>query len=340
VNQLSAGVTEEAVATRRTVKWQLKLFPWLITGGCFLYLYTRLSAVAERQGRGLVPYLTEIFENVSWSSWLALMIPYCIFFFLIDTLILTRVINWFNAKISYREILPVRASSYILSIINEQVSKGAIALYLRQKAGVPGWEVGSSMLFLMFCEFCELLLWATIGVALQWDRFPPVFHSIPWIAVGFLSVFAFAQLFAGKISAISPFLNKPIFSSFRRAKLWQYAAVVAMRTPALLSGVVIYTLVLRLFGVNATFSEMLGYVPVVFFGASTPGPMRSVAIVLWVILFPEHPGEMTAFGFVQHNFFIFFNATIGLIFLRRAMKDLSLSNLAGITSAGKLKQPY
>ena len=50
--------------------------------------------------------------------------------------------------------------------------------------------------------------------------------------------------------------------------------------------------------------------------------MRSVAITLWVVLFPERPGEMTAFGFVMHNFFIFFNAAIGLVFLRRANREL------------------
>jgi hypothetical protein len=31
---------------------------------------------------------------------------------------------------------------------------------------------------------------------------------------------------------------------------------------------------------------------------------------------------MTTFGFVQHNFFIFFNAAIGLLFLRRANREL------------------
>jgi hypothetical protein len=31
---------------------------------------------------------------------------------------------------------------------------------------------------------------------------------------------------------------------------------------------------------------------------------------------------MTAFGFVMHNFFIFFNAGIGLLFLRRATREL------------------
>ena len=95
-----------------------------------------------------------------------------------------------------------------------------------------------------------------------------------------------------------------------------------LRTPALLSAVVVYTLALRLFGVDAHFLDMLGYLPVIFFGAATPGPMRSVAIVLWVTLFPEHEGEMATFGFVQHNFFIFFNAAIGLLFLRRANREL------------------
>ena len=90
----------------------------------------------------------------------------------------------------------------------------------------------------------------------------------------------------------------------------------------MLGAVVIYTLALRLFSIEASFSEVLGYLPVIFFGATTPGPMRSVAIVLWVVLFPEKPGEITAFGFVQHNFFILFNAAIGLLFLRRATQEL------------------
>jgi len=51
--------------------------------------------------------------------------------------------------------------------------------------------------------------------------------------------------------------------------------------------------------------------------------MHSVAIVLWVILFPDRPAEMTAFGFVQHNFFVLFNAAVGLVFLRRAMRALA-----------------
>ena len=50
--------------------------------------------------------------------------------------------------------------------------------------------------------------------------------------------------------------------------------------------------------------------------------MRAAAITSWVILFPENEGQMAAFGFVQHNFFILFNALLGLLFWRRAQRDL------------------
>ena len=43
---------------------------------------------------------------------------------------------------------------------------------------------------------------------------------------------------------------------------------------------------------------------------------------VYVTLFPEKPAEMTAFGIVQHNFLIFFNAAIGVLFLRRPNREL------------------
>ncbi len=258
---------------------------------------------------------------MSWPRWLALILPYCLLFLLIDTLVVWRVISWFNARLSYVDVLPIRASAYILSIVNEQVSKGAIALYLSRREGIPAWEVGSSMLFVMFCEYYYLLGWATVGVTLQWDRFPRIFHFIPWIAAASAAFFVVLHLFfTGRIGAGIALRDRPIFRAFRRATVWHYVGVLVLRSPAMLGAVVVYTLALRLFGVQASFGELLGYLPVIFFGAGMPGPMHSVAIVLWVVLFPEKAGAMTAFGFVQHNFFVLFNAAIGLLFLRRATR--------------------
>ena len=62
------------------------------------------------------------------------MIPYSAFFFLIDSAVVWRVINWYNTRIAYGDILPIRGSSYILSIINEQVGKGAMGVYLYRRS--------------------------------------------------------------------------------------------------------------------------------------------------------------------------------------------------------------
>lgn len=300
-----------------------RLLPWLITAACFAYLYVRLDRAAAAEGQRLLPYLATIFAHVPWSRWLMLMIPYCTLFLLVDSLVVWRVTSWFNARLSYRDVLPIRASAYILSIVNEQVSKGAIALYLSRRHGIPAWEVGSSMLFIMFCEYYFLLGWATVGVLLQWDRFPKIFHAIPWIALASAAVFVVVHLFfRGRIGAALAVRERPIFRAFRMAKVRHYLAVLALRSPVMLAAVVVYAMALRLFGVTVGVVEMLGYLPVIFFGAAMPGPMHSVAVVLWVVLFPERPGEMTTFGFVQHNFFVLFNAAVGLLFLRRATREL------------------
>jgi hypothetical protein len=300
-----------------------RLAPWLITAGCFAFLYLRLERAAGAQGETLLPYLAGVFGRVAWSRWLLLMIPYCTLFLLVDSLVVWRVIGWFNAPLRYRDVVPIRASGYILSIVNEQVSKGAIALYLGRRQGIPAWEVGSSMLFIMVCEYCYLLGWATLGVLLQWHRLPPVFHAIPVIAVASGVVLALAHLVVrGTFGAARAPRSRPLLRAFRMARLYHYAAIIALRSPLMLAAVVTYTVALHLFGVTVGLLEMLGYLPVIFFGAAMPGPMRSVAIVLWVVLFPERPGEMTAFAFVQHNFFILFNAAVGLLFLRRATREL------------------
>jgi hypothetical protein len=306
----------------KTPLWQHAL-PWLITIACFAYLYNRIDAQAARSGSTALQFLLDVFAKVSWGKWLALMIPYSALFFLIDSTVVWRVINWFNTRVRYVDILPIRASTYILSIINEQVGKGAMALFLNRRYEVPGWQVASSMLFIMFCEFYYLLLWALVGVFLGWDQLPDELHAIPLIAAAAAIVFVIWILyFRGAIAPRSALRDRHLLHAFRQASLAQYGVIVLLRSPALLSAVVVYTLALRLFGVEVGFVEMLGYLPVIFFGAATPGPMRSVAITLWVTLFPENPAEMAAFGLVQHNFFIFFNAAIGLLFLRRAKREL------------------
>jgi hypothetical protein len=321
-----SAVEEEAAETtgpRRKPSLVKRLIPWVITIACFAFLYTRISGPAAAQGMSVVGYLGAVFASVNWLAWLGLMIPYSLFFFAVDSLIVWRVINWFDAKVKYTDIMPVRASTYIISILNEQVGKGAMALYLNRREGVPGWKLASSMLFIMVCELLYLCAWANVGLALQWDNLPAVFRGLPWVGLAIVAIFAVLYLyFRGVILPNVKLRDKQLVHAFREAKLGQYAIILLLRSPALLAAVVVYSEALSLFGIEFGYLQMLGILPVIFFGASIPGPFRAVAVSLWVVLFPEYPAEMSAFGLVQHNFFILFNAVIGLVFLRRAQKEL------------------
>lgn len=295
-----------------------------ITIACFVFLYSRLNSAAAREGLTLVDYMTRVFSQVAWAPWLALMMAYSCFYFLVDTRVTTSALQWFiDARIRYRDILPIRASAYIISIFSEQIGKGAMAYYLNRRDGVPGWEVGSVMLFIMFCEVFYLMAWAAIGYAFGGAALPGVFSLIPWIALGGAVVLALWILyFNGTILPGSGLRNQRIFHAFRLAKPWHYGAFFLLRSPALLGAAVVYTVALRLFGVDASLLALFPYLPVIFFAATVPTPMRAAAITLWVVLFPNNVGQMAAFGFVQHNFFVLFNALLGLLFWRRARREL------------------
>ena len=295
----------------------------VITAACFAYLYFRLDGAAGREGLSLVEYMANVFANVDWVTWAAIMVAYSLFYFLIDTLVVNRALTWFIKPIKYTDIMPVRASAYIISIFNEQVGKGAMAVYLNRRHDVPAWEVGSVMIFIMFCEVLYLLVWATIGYYLSAGDLPEVFDLIPYIAAGAGVFFAIWLLyFNGTILPNNKMRDARILHAFKLATLKHYVGFFFLRSPAILAAVVVYTTSLILFGVDASYIAMLGILPVVFFTAAVPTPMRAAAITMWVVLFPENEGQMAAFGFVQHNFFILFNAAIGLLFWRRAQRDL------------------
>jgi hypothetical protein len=306
----------------------VRVVPWLLALGCFYLAYSKIEGAAAREGIGAVDYLVRFFADANWLGWLAVMIPYSCFFFLVDAFATTRVINWFNTKVRYVDILPVRASTYILVLVNEQVGKGAMALYLWRRERVPGWEVGSSMLFIAFVETYQLLLFSSIGVATQFELVRKASSQLPLDRI-FPVVYLVAALyfvvhylyFSGRILPNWGPRARQILLSFRKADLSHYGLLVLIKAPNLLAAVAVYTVALRLFHVHVRFGELLAFLPVIFLAAALPLPFHAGALALWVVLFPDFP-EVSAFSLVMHTFFVVFNAGIGVVFLPRANREL------------------
>ncbi len=261
--------------------------------------------------------------------WLALMIPYSLFFFLVDSHATWRAIRWFNTpEIKLTNILPIRASAYILSLVNEQVGKGAMSLYLLRRYDVPGWKAVSTMVLLGIVEIYQLLIFSAIGVALYFDLVQEAAVSLPLPQI-MLSVFAIAFLyfpfhvayFRGYLFKNSTLRDKPIFHALRHAELKHYGLLLLCKAPNLIGAVVVYSLALSLFSVNVSFGQMLAFLPVIFLAAALPLPFHAGALLLWAVLFPDYP-EVGVFSMIMHTFFVVFNAVIGVVFLPLANREL------------------
>ena len=126
-----------------------------------------------------------------------------------------------------------------------------MAYYLNRRDQVPGWEVGSVMLFVMFCEIFYLLVWATIGFYVSRESLPEVFSLIPLIALAATVGLALWMLyFQGKILPGSQLREKRLLHAFKLAKPWHYGAFFLLRSPAIIAAVFVYTIALGLFGVD------------------------------------------------------------------------------------------
>ncbi|MFP6781397.1 MAG: hypothetical protein VCB59_06830 [Gammaproteobacteria bacterium] len=302
---------------------------WLLAGGCFYLVFGKIQDAANRDGLSVVEYLSRFFADANWQLWLALMIPYSVFFFLVDSHATWRVVRWFNApNFTFTRMLPIRASAYILSLVNEQVGKGAITLYLWRRHAVPAWQALSSMVLLGMMEVYQLLLFSAIGTAIYFDLVEKASSLLPLNQI-LISVFVFAAIyfplhlayFSGSLLPNLKLREIQIFRAFRQARLVHYCLIILFKAPNLIAAVLVYTMALSLFNVDVSFGQMLVFLPVIFLAAALPLPFHAGALLLWTVLFPDYP-EIGVFSLIMHTFFVLFNAAIGLLFLPLANREL------------------
>jgi hypothetical protein len=302
---------------------------WLLTLACFYLVYQRTDAAAAREDLTVWDYLLRFFGEADWLTWLAVMIPYSVFFFLVDAHATWRVVRWFNAPdLKYREMLPIRASAYILSLVNEQVGKGAMSLYLLRRHHVPGWQALSCMLFLGLMEIYQLLFFSSLGVVTGFDvvrqasvyvRLDLILPAVFVIALVYLPLHI--AYFRGYLLSGLRLREQPVLRAFREARPVHYLLLLLFKAPNLLGAIVVYTVALDLFNVEVSLAQMLAFLPVIFLAAALPLPFHAGALLLWTVLFPDFP-EVGAFSLVMHTFFVLFNALIGVLFLPKANREL------------------
>jgi len=257
------------------------------------------------------------------------MAPYSLFYTLVDSFAVQQAVGWFHRPLPYREILPVRATAYILALVNTQLGQGGVAYYLHRKYRIPFLEITGTVIFISFVEIYQLALYSFVGAASSGElgRVAPVSVYVALATYFLFHLWFFSRPRGGKLGTLG------IFRAFRLAKPRHYLQLLLYKTPNLLAAVTVHWLALPLFGMSVPFTTLLAFLPLVFFFAALPiaaahlGPSQAA----WVYFFQNHaPKEgLVAYSLASHLTFMVLNAAIGLLFLRRAARELAGGNEAG-----------
>jgi hypothetical protein len=288
-----------------------KIAPWAVTLAIFAFLFSRypIGQVVETLAAG------------RWGLYLLLMIPFSGLYLLVDTLVLQQAVSWFLVQVPYRDVLPVRATTYILSLVNTQLGQGGIAVYLHRRHHIPFWQVTGVVVFIALIELYQLAFYSFVGAAVSGEPKAPwgVYAGMAMYLA--LHLWFFSRPRRGKVGEMA------IFRAFFQAKLWQYPALLLLKTPNLLAAVLVNWLALPLFGIDIPLVTLLTFLPLVYFFAALPiaaahlGPSQ----LAWTYFFGAYaPGDkLLAYSLAAHLMFMVMNALWGLLFLRRASRELA-----------------
>jgi hypothetical protein len=309
-----ADAAAQPAARGRRLTRLRRLAPWLVTVAIFAFLFRRYP----------IEHVVATLSDARWGVYLLLMVPYSLFYLLVDAAVLQRAVCWFLVRVRWVDVLPVRATAYILSLVNTQVGQGGIALYLHRRHGIPFWRVASTMLLLSVVEVYQLAGWSLVGGLAS-----GVLHgrlAFLWWVYAVLAVLLAATLWLFRRPRTGRLASAAVVDAFRRARPWQWAVLALLKSPNLLAAIVVHWLALPLFGLQVPFTVLLTVLPLIFFFAALPiaaahlGP--SQLAWTWFLGTYAAGDRLLAYSLAAHLTFMLMNAAFGVLFLPRAVREL------------------
>ena len=307
-----------------------RVLPVLLTAG-FFYVVLRH-----------IPYqrLLAALGEADYVRFLALMIPNTVIYVAWDTFVLAVAVRWFHGPVRYRDLLPLRAASYIVSVLNTNAGRGALAVLVGRLLDRPFLQVGSTVIFLVLTEYTHLVAWATLGiVAFGSELTRPLMWVPPAVAAFWLLFFAYARVGRSYQSdppaptvtiLISRWLTAPwrgaLLRTFRLAPARRYVEIVLLRAPMFFVSLCLYYFAAPAFGFSIPFDHMLTFLPVVFMVAALPITVARLGTTqaAWILLFGGFaPAErLLAFSLATALTFALTRALVGVMLLPLAYRDL------------------
>ncbi len=293
--------------------WFGRLVPWVATVAIFSLLLRRIS----------LEQVVESLTAVNWPLYLLLMAPYSVAYFLLDSAAVTWVVRRFHVAVRYREILPVRAVTYVLALVNSSVGQGGLALWLHRREAVPLVAMAGTVLFLGVLEIFNLVLVSSVGVFFAGTTVPGLERAY----IVLYSVIAATLLYFNLLPLLG--LRRPVpglLATFGRASLLDWFVILAIKASSLTIAVLVHATALRLWGLPIPLEAMLANLPLIFLASAIPLTVAKLGTsqAAWIFLLGAWAPEasLLAYSLVAHLVFLVLNALIGVAFLPTAGAEI------------------
>jgi hypothetical protein len=292
----------------------------LLTLAIFAVILRRVPLVA----------LSAALHDADYPLFLALMIPNTLFYFAWDTLVLAVVVRWFHGAVPYRDLLSVRAASYVVGFFNTNLGRGALAAYLCRRLKAPFLELGSTVIFLVLTEYTQLVLWSLFGlIGFRAEVTASLLSVAAIVAAFWVGLFLYTKLHLTPARAIRwAFAPRewPLLRTFRLATAARYGQVVLLRAPMFFVSLCAHYYAAHAFGIHIPFRQMLTFLPVIFMLAALPTTVAHLGTTqaAWIFFFSQYAPapRLLAFSLAAHVTFTFTRALLGVIWLPAAWLDL------------------
>ena len=318
--------------------------PWLVAVALLFYLFRKVPP----------EQVLHALSFVNLPRFIGFGVVYVLFVMVLDTWVLSRVLTRFASPVSFRELLPARCVSYLLSLVNYNAGQAGMAVYLKRTREMSFFKTLGCIFFVTVIDLYWVIALAFAGSFLL-DLNLQGFQLHDWVrrialiaAVAFILHLAFWRGWFGKILPqrfhfrLGDWLRgKHLFQPFHHATVADYFKIALARFPIHAAIVSSLWFLVRIAGATVAFRDVLAAVPIVLLiGAIplTPGGLGATQLAL-VELLQKHvtppPSAHGSIGAAELLLGIslswmilnyLFKSLAGLICLRWTSRDLFKEN--------------
>lgn len=295
------------------------LLPWLLASALLGYLFYTISF--EELGEALLKArLWCLFATVFFVDMGSL---------LGDSWGTSRVFSWYLAPVTFRELLPVRAATYLMAILNYNLGQAGLIYYMHRAKGVSVLQATGVMLMMMGTVILLLAVLSLAGIFLATDeatrRFSMLLGSLGLLALLYFGLLRLRPALLDRVA-----LFRPLFE----AGVYGHLKSTLVRIPHI--GVIVFAHVLgmRCFGIEVPLAAGLVYIPSVLLVAALPltpfglGTMQMTAVHFFA---PYAPGPslaarqalVFAYSLSLATLALMLQAVMGLVCLKRVSSLIS-----------------